>query len=319
MSRADPPRRRDAGRQDRGQGGVSSTEVTQAHLDQISATDDRYHAFLHVAADAALAAAARVDAAVAAGEALPSPLAGVPLALKDVFTTTDMPTTCGSKILEGWRSPVRRDGHRAAACGGHPDPRQDQHGRVRDGQLDGELRVRPHPQPVERRAGPRRLRGWQRRRAGRVPGAAGHRLGHRWVDPPARGADRDGRRQADVRHGVAVRAHRVRVVAGPGRTVCTHGARHRAAAPGHRGPRPARLDVGRRRGARRRRRGEGGCDRRPQGRPGRRGQAVAQRRGLPAGRAGLVQRRRRAAHRRWAPRSPRSTARTSTIRWPPTT
>lgn len=84
---------------------VSSTEVTQAHLDQISATDDRFNAFLHVAADEALGAAARVDAAVAAGEQLPSPLAGVPLALKDVFTATDMPTTCGSKILEGWRAP----------------------------------------------------------------------------------------------------------------------------------------------------------------------------------------------------------------------
>jgi aspartyl-tRNA(Asn)/glutamyl-tRNA(Gln) amidotransferase subunit A len=84
---------------------VSSTEVTQAHLDQISATDDRYHAFLHVAGDEALAAAATVDAAVAAGDALPSQLAGVPLALKDVFTATDMPTTCGSKILEGWRAP----------------------------------------------------------------------------------------------------------------------------------------------------------------------------------------------------------------------
>ncbi|OBF92323.1 aspartyl/glutamyl-tRNA amidotransferase subunit A [Mycobacterium sp. 852002-51152_SCH6134967] len=84
---------------------LSSTEVTQAHLDQIAATDDRYHAFLHVAEERALEAAARVDAAVAAGEDLPSPLAGVPVALKDVFTTTDMPTTCGSKILEGWTSP----------------------------------------------------------------------------------------------------------------------------------------------------------------------------------------------------------------------
>ncbi|MDY6870936.1 MAG: Asp-tRNA(Asn)/Glu-tRNA(Gln) amidotransferase subunit GatA [Actinomycetota bacterium] len=84
---------------------ISSTELTQACLDQIAATDDRYHAFLHVAGNQALAAAARVDAAVAAGERLPSPLAGVPVALKDVFTTTDMPTTCGSKILEGWRSP----------------------------------------------------------------------------------------------------------------------------------------------------------------------------------------------------------------------
>ena len=86
-------------------GEVSSTEVTQACLDRITETDAQYHAFLHVAADEALAAAGQVDAAVAAGESLPSPLAGVPLALKDVFTTTDMPTTCGSKILEGWRSP----------------------------------------------------------------------------------------------------------------------------------------------------------------------------------------------------------------------
>ncbi|MGA8333082.1 MAG: amidase, partial [Mycobacterium sp.] len=84
---------------------LSSTEVTQAFLDQIAATDQQYGAFLHVAADAALAAAAAVDKSLAAGEQPTSPLAGVPLALKDVFTSVDMPTTCGSKILEGWRSP----------------------------------------------------------------------------------------------------------------------------------------------------------------------------------------------------------------------
>ncbi|BCI89958.1 hypothetical protein NIIDMKKI_51640 [Mycobacterium kansasii] len=85
---------------------LSSTELTQACLDQIAATDDRYHAFLHVGADQALSAAGAVDQALAAGETLPSPLAGVPLALKDVFTTIDMPTTCGSKILQDWRSPT---------------------------------------------------------------------------------------------------------------------------------------------------------------------------------------------------------------------
>ena len=84
---------------------LSSTEVTQACLDQIAATDQRYKAFLHVAADAALSAAAAVDKSLAAGEQPVSALAGVPLALKDVFTSVDMPTTCGSKILEGWRSP----------------------------------------------------------------------------------------------------------------------------------------------------------------------------------------------------------------------
>ncbi len=46
---------------------VSSTEVTRAHLDQIDATDERYHAFLHVAGDRALAAAAEIDAKVSAG------------------------------------------------------------------------------------------------------------------------------------------------------------------------------------------------------------------------------------------------------------
>jgi aspartyl-tRNA(Asn)/glutamyl-tRNA(Gln) amidotransferase subunit A len=84
---------------------LSSVEITQACLDQIAATDDRYHAFLHVAAEEALNAAAAIDQTLAAGEPLPSALAGVPLALKDVFTTVDMPTTCGSKILQGWRSP----------------------------------------------------------------------------------------------------------------------------------------------------------------------------------------------------------------------
>lgn len=84
---------------------VSSTEATRACLDQIAATDGDYHAFLHVAEEKVLAEASRIDDLVAAGETLPSPLAGVPLALKDVFTTTDMPTTCGSKILEGWTSP----------------------------------------------------------------------------------------------------------------------------------------------------------------------------------------------------------------------
>ncbi|HEU4362084.1 MAG TPA: Asp-tRNA(Asn)/Glu-tRNA(Gln) amidotransferase subunit GatA [Mycobacterium sp.] len=86
-------------------GELSSVEVTRACLDQIEATDARYGAFLYVAAEEALAAAAVVDAAVAAGEQPPSPLAGVPVALKDVFTTVDMPTTCGSKILDGWRPP----------------------------------------------------------------------------------------------------------------------------------------------------------------------------------------------------------------------
>jgi len=83
---------------------VSAREVTQAHLDRIAEVDDRVHAFLHVDAAGALATADAVDAQRAAGEPL-GPLAGVPLALKDILAMKGVPTTCGSKILEGWRPP----------------------------------------------------------------------------------------------------------------------------------------------------------------------------------------------------------------------
>ena len=83
---------------------VSSEEVTRAHLDRIAEVDSELNAFLHVGVDEALAAARAVDARLAAGDEL-GPLAGVPVALKDVFTTTDAPTTCGSRMLEGYRSP----------------------------------------------------------------------------------------------------------------------------------------------------------------------------------------------------------------------
>jgi aspartyl-tRNA(Asn)/glutamyl-tRNA(Gln) amidotransferase subunit A len=84
---------------------VSAVEVAQAHLERIAEVDSRVHAFLHVAEEAALASATLVDESLAAGTAPSSPLAGVPLALKDVFTTADMPTTAGSRILGGWRPP----------------------------------------------------------------------------------------------------------------------------------------------------------------------------------------------------------------------
>ncbi|WP_336651211.1 MULTISPECIES: Asp-tRNA(Asn)/Glu-tRNA(Gln) amidotransferase subunit GatA [unclassified Leucobacter] len=85
-------------------GEVSSEEATRAHLDRIAAVDGALNAFLATDAEASLAAARDIDARRAAGEAL-GELAGVPLAVKDVLVTTDMPSTSGSKILEGYRSP----------------------------------------------------------------------------------------------------------------------------------------------------------------------------------------------------------------------
>jgi len=87
-----------------GAGEVSSTEVTEAHLERIGAVDPAVHAFLHVDADGAMATARRVDDRRVAGETL-TPLAGVPVAVKDVMATRGIPTTCGSAILAGWVPP----------------------------------------------------------------------------------------------------------------------------------------------------------------------------------------------------------------------
>ena len=85
-------------------GEASAAEVTDAHLARIEQVEPQVRAFLHVAPDQAREAARAVDRRRAAGAEL-GPLAGVPLALKDVFTTLDMPTTCGSRILGDWLPP----------------------------------------------------------------------------------------------------------------------------------------------------------------------------------------------------------------------
>ncbi|QTE28700.1 Asp-tRNA(Asn)/Glu-tRNA(Gln) amidotransferase subunit GatA [Pengzhenrongella sicca] len=85
-------------------GEVSSVEVTRAHLDRIGDVDGAVHAFLYLNGDDALATARDVDARRAAGEPL-HVLAGVPIAVKDIVVTKGMPTTAGSKILEGWVPP----------------------------------------------------------------------------------------------------------------------------------------------------------------------------------------------------------------------
>lgn len=83
---------------------VSARELTAASLEQIEQVDPRVKAFLYVDGDRALASADAVDARRSAGEPL-GPLAGIPLAMKDIFTMTGAPTTCGSRILEGWIPP----------------------------------------------------------------------------------------------------------------------------------------------------------------------------------------------------------------------
>jgi aspartyl-tRNA(Asn)/glutamyl-tRNA(Gln) amidotransferase subunit A len=81
-----------------------AVDVLDAHLANVSARESEVHAFNTVTADQARRTAEAVDAAVAAGRD-PGPLAGVPIALKDNMCTRGVPTTCSSRILEGWKPP----------------------------------------------------------------------------------------------------------------------------------------------------------------------------------------------------------------------
>ena len=100
-------------------GDYSSTEVTQAHLDRISAVDETVGAFITVTADAALATAADVDRRRTAGETL-HPLAGVPVAHKDLIVTEGVATTAASKMLEGWVPPYSGTVYRRTQEAGMP-------------------------------------------------------------------------------------------------------------------------------------------------------------------------------------------------------
>ncbi|MEE2769335.1 MAG: Asp-tRNA(Asn)/Glu-tRNA(Gln) amidotransferase subunit GatA [Actinomycetota bacterium] len=82
----------------------SARSVAEEHLEAINDREDELHAFNLIMIDEALEAADAVDNRVAAGDD-PGPLAGVPVAIKDNICTRGVPTTCGSRILEGWRPP----------------------------------------------------------------------------------------------------------------------------------------------------------------------------------------------------------------------
>jgi aspartyl-tRNA(Asn)/glutamyl-tRNA(Gln) amidotransferase subunit A len=81
--------------------GATAEGITRAYLDRIAAEDGALGSYLHVDPEAALERAAAVDAAGTAG----SGLAGIPVAVKDVVVTEGVPTTSGSRILEGWKPP----------------------------------------------------------------------------------------------------------------------------------------------------------------------------------------------------------------------
>lgn len=90
-------------RQKLNSGELTSVELTRACLERIKATDDKLNAFITVCEDEALAAAAVADQQLASGNG--ALLTGIPVAVKDIFNTLDIRTTCASKILADYVSP----------------------------------------------------------------------------------------------------------------------------------------------------------------------------------------------------------------------
>src|SRR5258706_15131093 len=80
---------------------VTGTSLAEGFFAKIEAEDKKINAYLTVSKERALAQAARIDAMADKGEALP-PLAGVPIAIKDVMVTSGVRTTAGSKILQNF-------------------------------------------------------------------------------------------------------------------------------------------------------------------------------------------------------------------------
>ena len=194
---------------------VSSVEATKSLLARIEAVEDKVNAFITVTPEEALQSAEAADKRIAAGEM--DILTGIPIALKDIFLTKGIRTTCASRILENFIPPydataVAKLKERGAVLVGKLN--QDEFAMGSSTRIE---RLRPDPQPLGPRLHPRRL---LRRLGGgnRRPGGnrdARHR--HRRLHPPARLPLRLRRAETDLRPGLPLRRDRLCLVARPGR------------------------------------------------------------------------------------------------------
>ena len=288
---------------------VTCEEVAGAYLSRMAAHNDALNVFLHVDEERTLAQAQ------SARQRGPQRHRGRPDGLQGPVLhprRADDGRLARARGLQAAlhgdrRAPMRGSGPRRA--------RQDQHGRVRDGLLHRELRLRRDAQPVGQRARARRLQRRLGRRGGRLDGAALARHRHRRLDPPARGALRRRRHEADLRGRLALRRRGLRQLARPGRAVRAHRARLRAGAARDRRPRHLRLDLPGAARADRAARAGGSA------RPARRRDLARRHRRRRAGRARELRGRARDGARASAPSSsrPASSSRSRRMPWRPTT
>ena len=172
-------------------GDFTATEVAQASLAAIEAREGGVQAFLQVAPELALEAAARVDADRAAGKPLP-PLAGVPLAIKDNMNLVGTRTTCASRMLEDYQSVYTATCVQRMLDAGCLPMGKANMDEFAFGSSTEKLGVPPHQQPLGYRARARRLLGRLRCRRRRGRGRALAGLGHRRLHSPAGVAVRRG-------------------------------------------------------------------------------------------------------------------------------
>ena len=177
---------------------------------------------------------------------LPTPRSvSVPLAVKDLFCTEGVPTTAGSRILEGHRPLYTATAVRRLAAAGAPMLGKTNMDEFAMGSSNENSGYGDRAQPVGPGACSGRLQRGVRGRGGGRPRAVGDRHGHRRVDPSAGVAVRHRGTEADLRGDLPLRHGRVRVLAGPVRPADAHGHRRGAAVASPRRPRPLRLDLAR--------------------------------------------------------------------------